>query len=99
MSKRVHVVQLLCPQRHCVLGAAYEDDAQTFEGACAMIEAQFKAKAFNRWCELCQSRELTYEDKATQWATMQEAAPALMAAQIANLATRRAYLRGRAGRN
>ena len=100
MSKRVHLVQLLCPARHCVVAGAYEDDAHTLAEISAQIEAQFTNGTLNRRCELCQSRELHFEEGRTSFRSMAEAAPALGALVLANLATRAHFLAGQGrGRN
>lgn len=91
----VRIVQLLCPQRHCVLAVAYDTEHTTKEEAIEAIEHGRKAMKIDPWCGLCASRELTFDDQPTVFKTMETAMPSLMAEQIKNLATRAAILEHR----
>jgi len=79
---KVRIVQLLCPQRHCVLAAAYEAPDGTEDTDIAIrLHAEFNRLVgngvLNPWCGLCGSLSLRAEDSPTPFATMEEAAPHL----------------------
>lgn len=76
---RVHLIQLLCPQRHCIFAGAYEDDKDTYEGTVAAME-EIKGGS-PAWCGLCHASAATwkYEDRVLACATLAEAMPALRA--------------------
>jgi hypothetical protein len=71
-----------------------ETPRETFE---SMMEETFASGLINRYCGICGARELRYEDEPTQFATMDEARPALASLEKANAAAR--SILGRAGRN
>lgn len=93
---RVRIVQLLCPQRHCVVASAYlsPNGAEIPKMAERLREhfAEWVASGANPWCGLCQSRDLWAEDQPTRFATMEEAAPHLAESQRLQRATRQ-YLK------
>jgi hypothetical protein len=72
----VYLIQCLCPQRHCILGMAYEADEPSDDKL-----AEFKANvvrlvavsAMDPWCGICQSRNWSYETKKTPYLTLEEA--------------------------
>ena len=80
MSK-VRIVQLLCPQRHCIVAKAYEspDGEPIPEITTSLVDgfALLVARGANAQCGLCFSRNLRPEDRPTKWATMAEALPHL----------------------
>lgn len=81
MASKVHIVQLLCPERHCIMATYYEspNGKELPEIACLLREkfdAFVKAGA-NPWCGICKSRDLHIEDRATKYATIAEAKPAI----------------------
>jgi hypothetical protein len=83
MSK-VRIVQLLCPQRHCIIATAYEspDGKQIPEMTDHLrkqVEESIELGGMNPWCGICQSRKWTYEDQPTIYATMDAAMPWLQA--------------------
>jgi hypothetical protein len=88
----IHIIQCLCPQRHCVLAVAY--DPADMNGAEAMlllkegIESMIFRGIIDPWCGLCDSCEFHYEDNATVWASMEEAKPKLEKQQAAQMAMR-----------
>lgn len=85
----VHIVQLLCPVRHCLLSAAYEQGIGSFEESRKMLEDMIGPKgAFNARCEICGSVILHFEDAPTTFATLKEAMPSLMESQSKQMATR-----------
>jgi hypothetical protein len=84
----VHVVQYLCPNRHTILAAAYEDDKGTRADAEEAIRRQFAALKLNPHCGICGAQELRFEDEATPYAKMADAAEWLFETMAKNIATR-----------
>ena len=84
----VRLVQLLCPHRHCVMAAAYEEDMGSFEQTCQFIRDMMKAMHIEESCWLCRSRELRIEDTLTKFQTMTEAAPHFLFIEQQHLRTR-----------
>jgi hypothetical protein len=80
MSK-VRIVQMLCPERHCVVATAYESpDGELIPEMTERLEERFRelcSMGANADCAICRSRNLHCEDAATIFTTMQEAEPAL----------------------
>jgi len=85
---KVHLVQWLCPHRHCLLAGAYEEGVGTFDGVVEFLQLSARKMNLNPWCAICGSRELRYEDAPTRWATLIEAAPHLGEIAAANADTR-----------
>jgi hypothetical protein len=55
--KNVHIVQCLCPQRHCICAIAYQPGERhtpetVIEKFRAQVEAAIQTKALNPWCGL-----------------------------------------------
>ncbi len=86
----VYLVQLLCPARHAIAAAAYEESARTFEQVCQEIREELASLHVNPWCGICGSRDLRFEEARTPYQTMAEAARPLLEAQIQNMFTRSA---------
>lgn len=84
----VRLVQLLCPERHCLMASAYEEERSCFTDACEGLRAMVKGGGFNAWCALCGSRELHFEEGVTKFLTLAEAMPSLMTEQHKNMAAR-----------
>lgn len=89
----IWITQLLCPQRHCIIAAAWDDQ----EDAAPQVEHQVRTGFFesvkkhelNPFCGICQSRSLHCESGPTKWKTMEEALPHIKreeAKQIADAA-------------
>lgn len=95
MSERpepcVHLVQLLCPKRHCIIGTAYLPGESNHDEVVDKLEARRIALRLNPWCGICGSRELRFEDRPAPYQTMDEALPALRETERENLESR-AYL-------
>ena len=89
----IHILQLLCPQRHCFVAVAWDDAAQTLAGASVQL-ANAKVQllggrgAEGFVCAICGSTTFHTEDGVTRWETMSEAAPHLMASMRDQLLTR-----------
>lgn len=90
----VRVAQMLCPERHCLLASACEEDRVSEEQQERDLRAAFAA--FNPWCGICGSRDLRVECGMTRFATMAEAFTSLKETEAANLLTR-ARLDGEGG--
>ena len=86
----VRLVQLLCPNRHCIVAAPYEESKSSPSQAQAELAATFKAMCFKPWCAICGSPDLRYEDSATHYQTMQDAAQPRTEQMLAQLNTRAA---------
>ena len=84
----VHVLQVLCPRRHCLFALAYEEEKQTAAEARRIAEEAFAAGVLNRWCGICQSRDIRFEIGKTRFANMAEATPALAECEAQQLAAR-----------
>lgn len=95
----VHVVQLLCPQRHCVLACFYEEGKGTFAEAKETIEKGRVKLNCNPWCAICGSRDLQYEDRTTIHKTMEEAAPHIAENALQCAITRAYFERHKARQN
>jgi hypothetical protein len=99
MSK-VRIVQLLCPQRHCIVATAYESpDGEADPEMTEALRRKFGAlvgAGWNPWCGICSSRDLRPEDRPTIFATLAEAAPFLRHLADAQAATR-AFFRASKG--
>jgi hypothetical protein len=78
MSK-VRIVQLLCPERHCIIATYYESpDGEAIPEMTDRLRemfADFLKAGANPWCGICNSRNLHPEDAASIFATMAEAKP------------------------
>jgi hypothetical protein len=74
---KIHLVQLLCPQRHCVVAGAYPAGEITFEEVCHYLDLKLAAMGGKRRCGICGSSDLHFEDGVTRFQTMEEALPFL----------------------
>lgn len=89
MSK-VHIIQLLCPSRHCIVALAYEGNDH--EKHKADLEANIERlvvekKVIHPWCGLCGAKreKWKYETAPTTFSTIEEAMPTLAAIQEAQI--------------
>jgi hypothetical protein len=77
----IHIIQVLCPDRHCVLGMAYDpvdlapDEAML--GFKQLVQQLLDSKALNPHCGICGSTCWGYDDAATKYETIEEARPYL----------------------
>jgi hypothetical protein len=75
----IHIVQMLCPQRHCILGLAYDDKLNSSEEIQGMLKAQtddwVQKKIINPWCGICRApyADWRMEDGKTVFQTIEEA--------------------------
>jgi hypothetical protein len=99
----IHIIQLLCPQRHCIYAVAYDVEEMPDDVALAMFQLQFDKwvdeKVLNRECGICKSTKLEYETRRTKYKTIAEAEPALKAAEAANIESRKLIDAQKANRN
>lgn len=88
----IHIIQCLCPARHCVLAAAYDDTKTTGKDALelfqSMVLVAIDGGGLNRWCGICQSRDWHYEDGVTRFTTLEDAKPFIEQCQADQLASR-----------
>jgi hypothetical protein len=105
----IHIVQCLCPSRHCILASLYDprDEAITLQlqnRRCdstqilrETVEASIAAGAVNPWCGICKAKIGTwrYEDSPTYWRTMAEALKGAKAVEEAQRITREFLEAGR----
>ena len=95
---KVRIVQLLCPNRHCVVAIAYEspDGSEIPKYGQELIEAiQSQRFGIHPWCGICQSRTLHPEDRPTNFQTLEEANPTLRANERAQAETREYFRRSK----
>ncbi len=80
----VHILQLLCPQRHCLIGLAYDTQSMSVGDAKAAL-GRYARDLSQDSCGLCGSAKLVVEDGPTLFQSVEEAQPALEELQAANL--------------
>jgi len=86
----VKLVQLLCPQRHAILAAAYEEEHSNFIETCNYIEDLVGPKGpVERQCMLCGSFDLRFDEQTLPFKTLLEAAPYLQQRESNNIFSRR----------
>lgn len=85
----VNLVQMLCPERHCILAVAYDPEQGTFVQACEELEDIIQNANMNRWCAICGSRDLRFEEGTMPYKTLAEALPNLLANEQKNIESRR----------
>lgn len=77
----VYLTQLLCPQRHCLMAAAWEEHRSCASEAEHQLRELFaeavKSGRLNPYCGLCRSETLHCESQRTSWSTLAEAEPQL----------------------
>lgn len=86
----VHIVQLLCPARHCIIALAYEEEQSDLEQCkVSMVTIMWRMKIAHH-CGICGSGDLKFEERRTPFPTMAAAGPALYQTEMENMATRAA---------
>jgi hypothetical protein len=78
---RIFLVQYLCPERHCIMAVAYEEDRGSFEEAKGQIRLGMRAIGANPWCGICGSRDLSFEEGLTPFASIEEAMTPLLSGE------------------
>ena len=81
----IHIVQALCPQRHCIMAMAFDDDEMDdkkaiLKLAMTIARAQIHLE-IDPWCDLCKAEAIQYEVGRTGFKTMEEAAPHIKASE------------------
>lgn len=75
----VHIVQCLCPSRHCIAAIAFDDKdlspEKALEGFPMLVNSTVAVGGWNPWCGICRSRDWHYELGRTRWETLEEAMP------------------------
>ncbi len=89
MTAKVRLVQLLCPNRHCVFASAYLPGESTFAAISAHIRRRMTELGANWRCGLCESVDLRFEDAETRYNSLEEALPHLARTQAKQLHTRK----------
>ncbi len=86
----IHILQLLCPQRHCFVALAWDDRNMTLpEAAMAMGRASADLLENHRLvCDLCGATSFKLEDGLTKYGSIDEAEPALRVTELAQQLTR-----------
>lgn len=85
---RVRLVQLLCPERHCVVASAYEEGVSEGPKVSSSLLDKMHDLGIEKKCGICGSAELQFEDSPTRFGSIEEAYAPLMEAQTANLLSR-----------
>ena len=90
----IHIIQLLCPQRHAIFAVSYDplempDDVAllTFQST---IEGWIKDQTINPWCGICGAKQgqWSYEQRSTKFKTMEEAMPELKKGEMNQMISR-----------
>jgi hypothetical protein len=85
---KIHVIQLLCPSRHCIVAIAYQSAEMSSAVARSKIDRFLDNGHIARHCGICGSTDLRYEDRPTIFKTLEEAEPILAQLQADNFKTR-----------
>jgi hypothetical protein len=88
----VHIIQVLCPSRHCIFAISYEhpemSDEDGVKAAKNMLNEMLAGNLINPWCALCKSEDIhNFDIGITAFKTMEEAMPHLKANEIAQMRT------------
>jgi len=94
----VHIVQCLCPSRHCIMAISYDPAGpnsqiktpeEGIETLKRMVDTAINGLLVDPWCGICKSRTFSYEDGETRWRTLEEARPYLEASEAEQANVRR----------
>ena len=83
----IWITQWLCPNRHCAIAVAWDDQKTTSEEVEYQGEQTFTQHVLNRWCGIC-GGSLQLEHGRTKFNTMDEALPHIKKIEKANLQAR-----------
>lgn len=77
---RIHLIQMLCPRRHCFAAIAYDPKDGDVEGAIECLKDAIKENDEKHnlpapRCSFCNSAEFYFEVGITKFLTMEEAEP------------------------
>lgn len=99
----IYIIQCLCPQRHAIYAIAYDPKDIPHDVAMVAFQQQIESwiaeKAINPWCGICNSRDWTYEQRRTKFATIEEARPELTKLEIEQMLTRMQIEERKAAKN
>lgn len=88
----IYIIQCLCPNRHAIFAVTYDPADMPHDVAMATfqstVEKLIAEKAIDPWCGICKSRDWTYEQRRTKYATMEEAKPEMMQLEWEQILTR-----------
>jgi len=86
----IHILQLLCPLRHCLTAVAWDDRTGNLADAEETLQ-DFTESLIDKYgeprCSICASTRFHAEDGVTRFETMEEARPHLLAHEIAQKIT------------
>jgi hypothetical protein len=86
----IHLAQILCPQRHCILAAAFDPETSAVERVIHGMFQEAKRLGLNDWCGICGSHDLSIEVARTPYPTMEEAMVEIKKVEAANITSRAA---------
>ena len=87
----IKICQLLCPRRHCLFAIAFDPADHTDDEAfyqAARTWKEMRLSGVNSFCGICRSHTLSFEIGVTRFKTIEEATPALLAIEEAQLLAR-----------
>jgi len=90
---RVHLVQCLCPARHCLMASAAQEPPgskdEALEIVKATIEAAIASKRINPWCGICKAprEQWTFEVATLPGRTLDELLPEIQRQESQQIAT------------
>jgi hypothetical protein len=94
----VYMIQCLCPQRHAIVGFAYEADEPSEEKLAQLQSTVAKMIGQNMidpWCGICRSRDWHYEQAKTRFRTMAEAEEPMREAEAMQAKAREFFKRSK----
>jgi hypothetical protein len=82
----IHIIQCLCPDRHAIMGIAYDPkDMSPEEAMQAMrewVQGAIDTHVINPWCAICGSSMWQFEDGVSKFHTLEEAQPVLRESEL-----------------
>ena len=84
----IHIIQLLCPLRHAIIGCAFDPEEYSFEEVKASATKELAKLKANPWCGICGSHDLRFEEGRTKFKTMAEAMPSVAQIGLHQMLTR-----------
>jgi hypothetical protein len=86
----IRMIQLLCPERHCIVAALHDDAIDAGQKHVDQLEAMFfgSNSQLQRRCGICGSEQLVYEDRITEFPTIETAYCAMNSEMIRQMASR-----------
>lgn len=99
---RVWIAQILCPRRHCILAAAFDDATvsvpQAEAGLVTEVVRLVAIGAIGETCNICGSSAWRCESGRTPFRSMEEARLAIEQLQRENEAARRFFAAAKGGK-